>query len=103
MLRVRVHWPGGAQWIVFLARPEAHPPGREGLLYCVEGPDKFHVTFGVEPEGLEDLIELDDRGRVPKGTLEELLQRSPADCGILGLNVAATPVSAELWELLRSN
>ena len=58
--------------------------------------------MGTTPrEEVRPPLRLNERGRVARGSLEELLQGPPLGWEEPGLNVAATPVTPGLWGRLK--
>ena len=95
------HWAAGAQWIAFLGKLDRSHAHQENLHYRVEGPDGFKLWFAVRQEDLLPAVRMNERGRVPRGALEELLRGPPMGSEEIGLSVVGTPVTLDLWTRLQ--
>ncbi|CAK0812588.1 unnamed protein product, partial [Prorocentrum cordatum] len=107
ILRARVHWPEGAQWMIFrgkavdaVAASTVADYFDGALALEVADPAGVTIRFLVKPDGVIRAPSPGPSGRLPAGFIEELLHHAPQGCEELGIGVSATNVPEKVWHKL---
>ena len=103
LVRARVNWASGAQWIIFLcARKDSDAACADGLWSGVaDGPDGTLIDFTLKIDEIQPHPQLSNAGRLPQGFLEDLLHHTPAGAQEMGIAVVGASLPELVWVKLR--
>ncbi|CAK0816770.1 unnamed protein product, partial [Prorocentrum cordatum] len=107
IVRARVQWPEGAQWMIFRGRAADAAAASTVADYLdgamaleVEDPTGAIIRFLVKPDGVIRAPAPGPSGRLPAGFIEEMLHHAPLGCEELGISVSATNIPEKVWHNL---